>query len=139
MISIDRCCLLLCIVIVSSCARYVGNLAERVNEALLWEIFNTVGRVETLKIIRDKQSQQSLCYGFVDYFTHYDAMQALTLLNGVDVYGSSLKVNWALAGGQRDGDTSSHHHIFIGDLSTEISDVGGSHSRTVLFSLESTV
>jgi len=100
---------------------YVGNLNPRVNEALLWEIFNTVGRVETLKIIRDKHSNESMGYGFVDYFTHEDADRALTQLNGVEVYGSAIKVNWAMAGGSRE-ETGSHYHVFIGDLSLDVTD-----------------
>jgi len=34
--------------------RYVGNLTSKINEALLWEVFNAVGGVDTLKIVRDK-------------------------------------------------------------------------------------
>ncbi|CAI0438838.1 unnamed protein product [Linum tenue] len=37
------------------------------------------------------------------------------------VYGQALKVNWAYANSQRE-DTSGHFHIFVGDLSPEVTD-----------------
>ena len=33
---------------------YVGNLDPKVTEGLLWEVFSTVGHVETCKLIKDR-------------------------------------------------------------------------------------
>jgi nucleolysin TIA-1/TIAR len=100
---------------------YVGNMSTKMTEALLYEIFSTVGAVETCKLIKDKNSGQSTGYGFVDYYDHATAAQAIAGLNGKAIYGSEIKVNWAFAGGHRE-DTSNHFHIFVGDLSPEIDD-----------------
>jgi len=99
---------------------YVGNLDLKVMDSLLFEIFSTVGAVEGCKLIKDKNSD-SAGYGFVDYFDHETAQKALNQLNGRLIYGSEIKVNWAFAGGHRE-DTSTHYHIFVGDLSPEIED-----------------
>jgi len=92
-------------------------------EALLWEIFSTLGPVESCKLIKDKSvtSGVNANYGFVDYHDHQTAQLALSSLNGKSVYGTEIKVNWAFAGGHKE-DTSSHYHIFVGDLSPELDD-----------------
>jgi nucleolysin TIA-1/TIAR len=38
------------------------------------------------------------------------------------VYDAEMKINWAYAGGVPREDTTSHFHVFIGDLSTEVDD-----------------
>jgi len=87
---------------------YVGNITPKINEAILWEVFNAVGGVETLKILRDKTTGESMGYGFVDFLNADAATRALTQLNGVDVYGSKLKVNWAIHGTSQREDTSGY-------------------------------
>jgi len=99
---------------------YVGNLDQKVTDVLLWEIFSTVGNVESCKVIKDKVGESS-GYGFVDYYTHEEANRALNNLNGRIIYNKDIKVNWASAGTNRE-DTTAHHHIFVGDLSPDIND-----------------
>lgn len=105
---------------------YVGNLDTKVTDMLLYEIFSTIGLVESCKVIKDKNGI-SAGYGFVDYYDHETADRALTHLNGRKIYNSEIKVNWAYAGGQRGGEeagatSKDHYHIFVGDLSPEIDD-----------------
>lgn len=44
-------------------------------------------------------------YGFVDYADHHTAEAAMNGLNGRDLYGQELRINWAVAGGNKE-DTS---------------------------------
>ncbi|KAF5743802.1 Nucleolysin TIAR [Tripterygium wilfordii] len=60
-------------------------------------------------------------YGFIHYFDRRSAAMAILSLNGRHLFGQPIKVNWAYASGQRE-DTSSHHNIFVGDLSPEVTD-----------------
>ncbi len=46
---------------------------------------------------------------------------ALQYLQGKVFYGQELRVNWAFQSHQRE-DTSSHFHIFVGDLGQEVTD-----------------
>jgi len=100
---------------------YIGNLSERVPEPLMYEIFSSVGPVESCKLIKDKLTGESCGYGFIDYYDHRTAALALSSFNGRFIYGVELKVNWAFANGQKE-DTTNHHHIFVGDLSVEVDD-----------------
>ncbi|XP_074562362.1 oligouridylate-binding protein 1B-like isoform X2 [Curcuma longa] len=96
---------------------YVGNVHLQVTEALLQEVFQNTGLVEGCKLIRKEKSS----FGFVDYFDRRSAALAIVMLNGRQLFGQSIKVNWAYASGQRE-DTSGHYNIFVGDLSPEVTD-----------------
>jgi hypothetical protein len=37
-------------------------------------------------------------YGFVDFLDHQTAQLAMTSLNGRELYGQELRINWASAG-----------------------------------------
>eukprot|EP01095_Lingulamoeba_sp_RSL-Kostka_P017668 TRINITY_DN9339_c1_g1_i4.p1 TRINITY_DN9339_c1_g1~~TRINITY_DN9339_c1_g1_i4.p1 ORF type:complete len:457 (+),score=201.49 TRINITY_DN9339_c1_g1_i4:347-1717(+) len=98
---------------------YVGNLSQKVSDGLLYEVFSTIGPVESCKIIKDKNGE-SAGYGFVDFYTSDYAKAAMQTLNGKKIYLKEIKVNWAFAGTRED--TSGHSHIFVGDLSPDIDD-----------------
>jgi len=99
---------------------YVGNLAPQLTDQLLYEIFSTIGPLEGCKVIKDKNTGYSAGYGFVDFYDPTAASYALNSMNGRKIYGYEIKVNWASAGQKED--TSTHYHIFVGDLSPEIDD-----------------
>uniref|UniRef100_A0A0D6R7Y3 RRM domain-containing protein n=1 Tax=Araucaria cunninghamii TaxID=56994 RepID=A0A0D6R7Y3_ARACU len=102
----------------SSCRSvYVGNIHVNVTESLLAEVFGSIGPLEGCKLIRKDKSS----YGFVDYFDHRSAANSILTLNGRHIFGQPIKVNWAYASGQRE-DTSGHYSIFVGDLSSEVTD-----------------
>lgn len=50
------------------------------------------------------------------------AEQALNTLNGCKIFETEIKVNWAYQNVQAKEDLSSHFHVFVGDLSPEITD-----------------
>jgi nucleolysin TIA-1/TIAR len=96
---------------------YVGNISVHVTEGLLAEVFGAVGPLEGCKLIKKEKSS----YGFVDYYDHRSAANSILHLNGKQIYGQAIKVNWAYASGQRE-DTTGHYSIFVGDLSPEVTD-----------------
>ncbi|XP_037495244.1 oligouridylate-binding protein 1 isoform X2 [Jatropha curcas] len=96
---------------------YVGNIHVNVTEKLLAEVFSTAGPLAGCKLIRKDKSS----YGFIDYHDRPSAALAIMTLHGRQLYGQALKVNWAYANSQRE-DTSGHFHIFVGDLSPEVTD-----------------
>ncbi|OIW19345.1 hypothetical protein TanjilG_03479 [Lupinus angustifolius] len=96
---------------------YVGNIHPQVTETLLQELFSSAGALEGCKLIRKEKSS----YGFVDYFDRRSAAFAIVTLNGRQIFGLPIKVNWAYASSQRE-DTSGHFNIFVGDLSPEVTD-----------------
>ncbi|KAH7297088.1 hypothetical protein KP509_26G052800 [Ceratopteris richardii] len=96
---------------------YVGNIHPKVTEALLAEVFTTVGPLAGCKLIRKEKSS----YGFVDYLDHRTAATAIYTLNGKPIFSQPIKVNWAYASGQRE-DTTGHFNIFVGDLGADVTD-----------------
>ncbi|RYP10485.1 hypothetical protein DL764_000668 [Monosporascus ibericus] len=94
-------------------ALYVGGLDPRVTEDVLRQIFETTGHVQNVKIIPDKNAK-GYNYGFVEYDDPGAAERAMQTLNGRRVHQSSNTSNKE--------DTSSHFHIFVGDLSNEVND-----------------
>ncbi|KAK5103188.1 E3 ubiquitin-protein ligase pub1 [Lithohypha guttulata] len=105
-------------------ALYIGGLDPRVTEEVLKQIFETTGHVVSAKIIPDKNFQsKGLNYGFVEFDDPGAAERAMNSLNGRRVHNSEIKVNWAYQSNSNNKeDTSSHFHIFVGDLSNEVND-----------------
>ncbi|XP_004533644.1 nucleolysin TIAR isoform X1 [Ceratitis capitata] len=97
---------------------YVGNLDGSVSEELLIALFSQMGPVKNCKIIREPGNDP---YAFIEYSTYQAATTALTAMNKRLFLDKEIKVNWATSpGNQPKTDISSHHHIFVGDLSPEI-------------------
>ncbi|KLO13956.1 hypothetical protein SCHPADRAFT_920868 [Schizopora paradoxa] len=102
---------------------YVGNLSSRVTEYMLHEIFAVAGPVLSVKIIPDRNYQHGgLNYGFVEYNDMRAAENALQSLNGRKIFDTEIRVNWAYQGSQAKEDTTGHSHVFVGDLSPEVTD-----------------
>ncbi|CAD6256072.1 unnamed protein product [Miscanthus lutarioriparius] len=96
---------------------YVGNINLQVTDAVLQEVFQSIGPVEGCKLIRKEKSS----FGFIDYYDRRYAALAILSLNGRPLYGQPIKVNWAYTSTQRE-DTSGHFNIFVGDLCPEVTD-----------------
>ena len=74
---------------------YIGNLAFQVTEDALTEKLSEFGRVESVKIITDRETGQSKGFGFVEMSTDSEANSAIDGLNGKDFNGRPLRVNEA--------------------------------------------
>ncbi|CAO3599966.1 unnamed protein product [Absidia cylindrospora] len=103
-------------------AIYVGNLNQRVTETMLQEIFATIGVVVQVKVVKRHGPYAGVNYGFVDYADRRAAEQAIQDMNGRKIFNHEIKVNWAQTGTTAKEDTSSHFHVFVGDLAPEITD-----------------
>ena len=80
---------------------YVGNLSYNVSEDELSVAFKPFGRVDTAKIIKDKNSGQSKGFGFVEMPSAKEARSAINDLNGKELKGRILKVNEARSGAEK--------------------------------------
>ncbi len=74
---------------------YVGNLSNEVTEEDLKQAFETFGEVESVKIIKDKYTDRSKGFGFVEMPDNAGAQSAIDDLNDTELKGRSLKVNKA--------------------------------------------
>lgn len=98
---------------------YVGNMDPRVDEGLLRELFSIVGHITTVKVLRNRQTNQSQGYGFVDFDDKDAASKAMGMLNGRAVFDRPLKVNWASKATEKPVEADAHN-IFVGDLAPEV-------------------
>lgn len=74
---------------------YVGNLSFRSTEQDLEGLFAQAGAVESVQIIRDRDTDRSKGFGFVEMATEEAAQAAIAMWNGKEVEGRALTVNEA--------------------------------------------
>ena len=74
---------------------YVGNLPFSVNDQILMDAFTQFGKVESAKIITDRDTGRSKGFGFVEMSTDEEASNAINKMNGAELEGRSLTVNEA--------------------------------------------
>ena len=64
-------------------------------EAQLTALFEDFGKVTSTKIIKDRETNRSKGFGFVEMSDDEDAKEAIKELNGSEVDGRSIVVNEA--------------------------------------------
>lgn len=74
---------------------YVGNLSYEVTEEDLKNAFESFGKVDTVKVIKDNETGRAKGFGFVEMPDNSEAQAAIEGLNGKDLKGRSLNVNEA--------------------------------------------
>ncbi len=74
---------------------YVGNLPFSATDQILSDTFAQCGKVESSKIIIDRDSGRSKGFGFVEMSTEAEAQNAITQFNGADYDGRPMTVNEA--------------------------------------------
>jgi RNA recognition motif-containing protein len=74
---------------------YAGNLNYSLTEEELEKVFAEYGAVTSVKIIRDKYTDQSKGFGFIEMADDSAAQKAIDELNGTEVKGRELRVNQA--------------------------------------------
>eukprot|EP00439_Symbiodinium_sp_Y106_P064684 s3502_g10.t1 len=97
---------------------YVGDLHPDVTEAMLYEIFNSVGPVASIRVCRDSVSRKSLGYGYVNFHSVSDAERALDTLNYSSIKGRACRIMWS----QRDPSLrkSGLGNVFVRNLDRNI-------------------
>jgi RNA recognition motif-containing protein len=74
---------------------YVGNLPFSATDQALGDKFAECGKVESAKIITDRDTGRSKGFGFVEMSTEEEAQAAINKFNGSDYDGRPMTVNEA--------------------------------------------
>jgi RNA recognition motif-containing protein len=74
---------------------YVGNLAYSMDEHELEELFTKYGQVTSVKIIRDRETNRSKGFGFVEMADRGQAQEAINQLNNQVIKQRKIVVNEA--------------------------------------------
>ena len=72
---------------------YVGNLLPDVSEKDLKKAFEQFGHVLNVRLIADRDSNQSNGYGFVEMSSKDEAEKAIDKMNGKEFMGCNVNVN----------------------------------------------
>ncbi|MBE6348652.1 MAG: RNA-binding protein [Spirochaetaceae bacterium] len=73
---------------------YIGNMNFSTTEESIKNLFSKYGDVDSVEIIKDKYTEQSKGFGFVE-MSDDDAEKAISSLNGKDFEGRRIRVNFA--------------------------------------------
>lgn len=73
---------------------FVYNLAPETEENVLWQLFGPFGAVQSVKVIRDFQTQKCKGFGFVTMTNYDEALMAIQSLNGYTLGNRVLQVSF---------------------------------------------
>ncbi len=82
---------------------YVGNLPFSATDQILMDTFAQCGKVESAKVIIDRDTGRSKGFGFVEMSSESEAAEAINKFNGADYDGRPMKVNEAKPMAPREG------------------------------------
>ncbi|GMH17790.1 hypothetical protein Nepgr_019631 [Nepenthes gracilis] len=78
-----------------STSLYVGDLDMNVNDSQLYDMFNQIGQVVSVRVCRDLTTRRSLGYGYVNYSNSQDAARALNVLNFTPLNGKAIRIMYS--------------------------------------------
>ena len=96
---------------------YVGNVDQKCQEEILWELFTQCGPVVNVYLPRDRITGQHPGYAFIEFKTEVDAEYAIKIMHMQKLYNRPLKINRST----QDKNTQEiGANIFVGNLADDV-------------------
>lgn len=96
---------------------HIGQLDDKVTDALLWELMIQAGPVRHVYIPRNRITGEHFGYGFCEFFTPLDAHYATKVFNLVHLYSKPIRISQSTLD-RRSQDVGAN--LFIGNLVDEV-------------------
>lgn len=74
---------------------FVGNISWNLDWKQLKDIFGEYGEVAFTRVVTDKETKRSKGFGFVEFVNAEDAAKAKKALDGAEVDGREIRVDFA--------------------------------------------
>ena len=74
---------------------YVGNLPYGAEESQLQDLFAKAGNVDTVNVVRDRETGRARGFAFIEMASDAEAQQAIKQFNSYELDGRALTVNEA--------------------------------------------
>ncbi|KAK4749200.1 hypothetical protein SAY87_026649 [Trapa incisa] len=74
---------------------FVGGLSYATDDICLRETFSIYGEINEAKVIIDRQTGRSRGFGFISFRSSSEAYNAMEGMDGKDLHGRRIKVNYA--------------------------------------------
>ena len=71
---------------------YVGNINYSLGEEEIRKIFEVIGKIDAIKVVRDKRTGRSKGFCFIDMPDKKEGMEAIKTLDGKALAGRNLRV-----------------------------------------------
>ena len=82
---------------------FIGGLSWGTTDDGLTQAFSKFGDIEEAKVITDRETGRSRGFGFITFADEDAASEAVNQMNGQDLDGRTLKVDFAQDKPRRDG------------------------------------
>lgn len=82
---------------------FVAKLSAQTSDYELEQAFSEFGQIKSARVIMDRETGNSKCYGFVEMFDEEEAREAIASLDNSELDGNTIVVKEAKPRAQRSG------------------------------------